>query len=268
MLTKLLTFALFLMPITGTVQLAAPVTIHLDVISIKENRSGAEQGYLNIPPKGDRIVVTNTPMFRIIGFAFNKQRNDLIEGLPAWTIDVRWDIEATISEDSLDTFGHLPFEKQKEVLQQVLKDRCGFAAHPGKKEVPVYALTVSKSGSKLREAPPSRSDAATPGWNLKESSGKIEGRAIPIEALIYALSKAGLERQVIDRTGLKGRYDISLTWIPEEKLMSSQDTGREDDSSSASIFTAVQDELGLNLEASRAEVDAVMVTHIDHPSAN
>jgi len=268
MLTRILILALFLMPVMGTAQLAAPVAIHLDAVSIKENRSGEEQGYLSIPPNGNRIVVTNSPMFRVIGFAFNKQRNDLIEGLPDWARAVRWDIEATISDESLDAFRHLPFEQQKEVLQQVLKDRCGFVAHPGRKEAPVYALTVSKSGSKIQEVSPSRSDAKVPDWDLKQSAGRIEGRAIPIDALIYALSKAGLERQVIDKTGLKGRYDILLTWTPEEKLMSSQDGGQDSNSSSTSIFTAVQDELGLKLEATKADVDAVIVTHIDRPSAN
>jgi len=207
-------------------------------------------------------------MFRIVGFAFNKHRNDLIVGLPDWSRDIRWDIEATISDESLNAFRHMSFEKQKEVLQQILKERCGLVAHPGRKEAPVYALTISKSGSKIDDVPASPSDANRPGWDLTQSAGKIEGRAIPMEALIYALSKVGLERQVIDRTGLKGRYNISLTWAPDEEVMSSQGAGKNDDASGVSIFTAVHDELGLKLQPTKAEVDAVIVTHLDRPSPN
>jgi len=268
MLERLLISALLLMPIMGLAQLTAQTTVHLDAVSIKENRSGNEQGYLSIPPNGNRIVVTNSPMFRIVGFAFNKQRNDLIEGLPEWARDLRWDIETTIAEESVATFRQMKFEQQKEVLQQVLKERCGLEAHTGKKEVPVYALVVSKSGAKIKAVSPARSDAKSPGWNLTQSTGKIEGRAIPMDALVYALSKAGLERQIIDRTGLMGQYDISLAWTPDNISPSTQDGTENAGTSRTSIFTALQDELGLKLEATKTDVDAVIVTHIARPSPN
>ncbi|WP_263418244.1 TIGR03435 family protein [Terriglobus albidus] len=268
MLKRLLTSTLLLMPIMGLAQLTAQTAIHLDAVSMKENRSGNEQGYLSIPPNGNRIVVTNSPMFRIIGFAFNKQRNDLIEGLPEWAEDLRWDIEATIAEESVTTFRQMPFEEQKTVLQQILKERCGLVAHNGKKEAPVYALVLSKSGPKIKEISPARADAKSPGWNLTQSTGKIEGRGIPMDALIYALSKVGLERQIIDRTGLVGQYDISLTWTSDNTLPNAQDGSEKDGVSRASIFTALQDELGLRLEAMKADVDAVIITHITRPSTN
>lgn len=268
MLKRLILIALILMPMTAAAQLATPGTIHLGAVSIKENRSGAEQGYLSIPPNGDRITVTNSPMFRIVGFAFNKRRNDLIEGLPDWTRELRWDIEATISEESLPVFHRMPFERQTEVLQQVLRQRCGLVAQMGMKEVPVYALTVLKSGPKIKEVPPAPADSRSSGWDITENPGEIHGRAIPMEALLYALSKAGLERQVVDRTGLTGRYDIDLTWAPEEKALGSPDSGEAEQSTKPSIFTAVQEELGLKLKATRANVEALIVSHIDKPSAN
>jgi uncharacterized protein (TIGR03435 family) len=257
------------MSVTGAAGLAAQDTIRLDAVSIKENRSGAEQGTLSIPRGGNRILVTNSPMFRIIGFAFNKQRNDLIVGLPDWTQDARWNLEATIAEESLDAFRHMPFEKQTEVLQQILRDRCGLVAHTGKREAPVYALTVAKSKPKLAEVSREREEEATnQGWDLTQSAGRIEGRAVPIDALLYALSKVGLERQVVNRTGLLGRYDFVLTWAPNGGLMGSESAGAEANMATASLFTALQEQLGLKLEATKAEVDAVIVTHIERPSAN
>jgi len=267
--TRDVLFFLVLLLAAGPEQLWAQAAIHLDVVSIKENRSGTEPGRLSIPPNGDRIFISNSPMFRMIGFAFNKQRNDLIVGLPDWTREARWDVEATIAEESLDAFRQMPFEKQEEVLQQILEDRCGLVAHTGKKEAPVYALTVAKSGLKFAEVSREREEEATnQGWDLTQSAGRIEGRAVPIDALLYALSKVGLERQVVNRTGLLGRYDFVLTWAPNGGLMGSESAGDQANMATASLFTALQEQLGLKLEATRAEVDAVIVTHIERPSAN
>jgi uncharacterized protein (TIGR03435 family) len=253
-------------------QTTQPLSVHVDVVSIKENHSEEEKGYLQIPPNGARIVVRNTPMFRIIGFAFNKQRNDLIEGLPQWTRDLKWDIEATIAEESIPAFRAMPFEKQKEVLQQILIDRCHFSAHPGEKEVPVFALTTTKSGLKVKPVPAEETNsspkpASSIGWDLSQSRGKISARGLPIEGLLYALSKAGLSRQVVDRTGLTGRYDIQLEWTPDDS------SGQDQNASGSeipppSIFTALEEQLGLKLEATRTLVPAVIVTHIEKPSAN
>jgi len=101
MLKTLFAIVLASCPLSSFAQTTQSLSVHLDVVSIKENHSEQEKGYLEIPPNGARIIVRNTPMFRIIGFAFNKQRNDLIEGLPQWTRDLKWDIEATIAEESI-----------------------------------------------------------------------------------------------------------------------------------------------------------------------
>jgi uncharacterized protein (TIGR03435 family) len=115
-------------------QTTRALSVHLDVVSIKENDSEQEKGVLEIPPNGSRIIVRNTAMFRVIGFAYNKQRSDLIEGLPEWTRDLKWDIQATVAEERIPIFRAMPFEKQKEVLQQILAERCKFAAHLGEKK--------------------------------------------------------------------------------------------------------------------------------------
>ena len=89
-----------------------------------------------------------------------------------------------------------------------------------------------------------------------------------MDALLYALSKAGLARPVIDRTGLRGRYDINIDWSPEDILTDNQEQSGSNDSPPPSIFTALQEELGLKLEASKAQIEAVIVIHIERPSAN
>jgi len=107
-------------------------------------------------------------------------------------------------------------------------------------------------------------------WNITQGRGQIHGRAVPIEALLYALSGASLERQVIDHTGLTGLYDFDLVWTPEDAI-DAQSTASGMGGSEApppSIFTAIQEQLGLRLEATKAQVDAVIVDHIERPSLN
>lgn len=249
-------------------------SIHFDAVSIRENNSGAEQGYMVVPPNGDRLIVKNTQMFRIIGFAFHKQRKDLIEGLPEWARDTHWDIEAVIAPESLSEFHKMSFDQQSELLKTILAGRCGLIAYETKKEVPVYDLVVSKSGLKMKEVPAPDPETATKrgapsiGWDLTQRPGQIHARAITMDGFIYALSKAGLSRQVMDKTGLKGRYDINLRWTPEDAPSADQDDNGSPEGPPPSIFTALQDKLGLKLEPSKALVDAVVVSHIDKPSPN
>lgn len=243
--------------------------IHFDAVSIKENISGAEKGYMEVPPNGDRLIVRNTPMFRVIGFAFDKQRNDLIEGLPDWTRESHWDIDAVVAPESLATFHKLTFTQQAELLQQILASRCRLVAREGEKEVPVYALTVLKSGLKMKGVPaPDPGRTPTIGWDLKQSQGQIHAHGISMDGLIYALSKAGLSRPVIDRTGLKGRYDIDLSFTPEDALAETQGDNGSTEAPPPSIFSDLQEELGLKLEAAKASVPAVFVSRVDKPSRN
>ena len=258
----------------GTAQMTDGPKVRFDSVSIKENVSGDEQGYMVVPPNSDRLVVKNTPMFRVIGFAFHKERNDLIEGLPEWAHESRWDIDAVVEPESLAEFHKMSFDQQSELLQQILASRCGLVAKEGKKEVPVYALTVSKSGLKTKEVPAPapgiarKPDAPAVGWDIRQSRGQIHARAITIEGLVYALSKAGLSRPVVDRTGLKGRYNFDLVFTPEDSPTADPGGNGLLEGPPPSLFVVLQEESGLKLEASKAFVDAVIVSHIEKPSPN
>jgi len=108
----------------------------------------------------------------------------------------------------------------------------------------------------------------TIGWDLKQSQGQIHAHGISMDGLIYALSKAGLSRPVIDRTGLKGRYDIDLSFTPEDALAETQGDNGSTEAPPPSIFSDLQEELGLKLEAAKASVPAVFVSRVDKPSRN
>jgi len=105
-------------------QSGVPPKLRFDVVSIKLDRSGAQHGHLQISPDGDRIIVLNAPMYRIVSFAFNFQRNDLVLGAPEWAHNERYDIEAKVAPADLPAFHALNFVQQKAMLQAVLMERC------------------------------------------------------------------------------------------------------------------------------------------------
>lgn len=234
--------------------------VRFDAVAIRENRSGQPRGGLEIPPQSDRILVTNASMERILAFAFDRARNDLIEGTPEWTRAERWDIDAKIADEDRPAFNKLPFAQQKLLLQSVLVERCHLRAHIAPKLAPVYALVIAKGGSKLHASALPESQLP-PTWHITQKPGEIHGHAVPVAALLYALTNASLDRQVVDQTGLNGRYDFDLIWTP-------QDTAEAANSQFPSLFTAIQEQLGLQLKPTRAPVDALVVDHIERPTAN
>ncbi len=273
------TVGLLLGVVAASAQTEAKVKpVQFDVVSLKLDNSGEPHGILQIFPDGDRILVKNAPMFRIVEFAYSVEFNhDQIEGAPAWTRTERWDMEAKIAAADVPAFRAMTLEQQKAMLQPVLLERCGLKAHIEKKDEPVYALVTSKSGIKMHELRPNEArpvvrDAngkVVDEWDLRQKRGEAHGRGVPMEALLYVLNVASVERRVIDRTGLKGEYNFDLVWAPEEELQAqpkdAADAGMTD-AGRPSIFTAVQEQLGLRLEAGKAPVDVLVIDHIERPT--
>jgi len=120
----------------------------------------------------------------------------------------------------------------------------------------VYALVVSKSGPRLKVAAPA--EGADPGGTIERKKGEIVAQNIVLSQLISALTQT-LGRTVQDRTsGLTGKYDITLEWASED----------EASESGASIFTAIQEQLGLKLESTKGMVPCLVVDHVERPSEN
>ncbi|MGA3328790.1 MAG: TIGR03435 family protein [Terriglobia bacterium] len=157
----------------------------------------------------------------------------------------------------------------------------------GTKELPVYALVVAKNGSKLHEAKPGDtypkglkgSDGRPIGHPnvLHIARGQLIGQGIPIGTLAMLLSFQ-LDRTVLDQTGLKGNYDVTLLWTPDEASAamtagpgggaSGAGAAPPPESSGPSLFTAIQEQLGLKLESTKGPVEVLVIEHIERPSEN
>jgi bla regulator protein BlaR1 len=256
-----------------------------EVASIKPNQSGERNVRMMNPPDG-RFVATNVTLKMLIQIAYGVQEYQ-ISGAPGWLNSERYDIEAK-SDSSVDDELHKLSPDQirllkGRMLQGLLADRFKLTLRQETKELPVFALVVAKSGPKLKQSTPGDTYAngikgpdgvAHPGMMLMRP-GQITGQALPITSLARMLSQQ-LNRTIVDKTGLTGQYDITLQWTPdEEQIPKGMGNGSPinggappEDSSGPSIFTAIQEQLGLKLESQKGPVEILVIDHVEEPSAN
>jgi uncharacterized protein (TIGR03435 family) len=204
-------------------------------------------------------------------YLFNPHSPNLLGG-PDWVSTDKYDLTAKADEATIQAWDKLPPGEQKEelrhMLQTLLTDRFKLTMRHETREMPVWALEVAKGGPKLTPAPgppPVLNDGSDPSkpyespWKM--DLGLLSGRARTMDELAQVLwGKREIEsRKVLDRTGLTGRYNFTLKWAPED------DPG---DGSGPSLFTAIQEQLGLKLESTKTPLDVLVIDHIDRPSEN
>lgn len=230
-----------------------------DVVSIKPNKSGS--GSMGIETHNDSYSATNVSLKRLLRDAYDI-REDLISGVPGWAESTGFDIKAKVVDPNLDELKKLTGEQHRLMLQSFLADRFQLKVHIETKELPVYELVVTKGSPKFHEAASGNGSAdggKTPGMWIHNN--ELTATAIPLTSLTAMLSRQ-LHRTVLDKTGLTGKYDLDLKWAPDD----GQDPSP--DSSAPSIFTALQEQLGLKLQSSRGPVETLVVDHVEMPSEN
>jgi uncharacterized protein (TIGR03435 family) len=154
------------------------------------------------------------------------------------------------------------------MIRKVLADRFGLKAHNDQRELSVYALTVAKGGSKLTKSlgnpngPPD--DYFSTSAYMKETNTTMGEYA---KAMQYVL-----DRPVVDQTGLAGRWDFLLKWTPDESQFTAIGIRilppTDNPNAPPGLFTAIQEQIGLKLEATRAMVDVIVIDKVERPSAN
>lgn len=261
--------------------LAAQERMAFEVASVKPNRSGPAAGQsLNGQP-GGVIVVTNMTVRDLITRAYQVQGFQIVGG-PEWLANDRFDITATAGRDLPPTgFDGVP--PAMLMMRALLEDRFRLVVRRESRDMPVYALVVARAdgqpGTGLRR---SRSDCAAlikaaggrgvppvpdagaggrPRCGLSGRSGMIMAGGYPMSQLVRYLAPQ-VQRTVIDRTGLDGDWDFDLTFTPPQIAAganASLDTG------TTSLFTALQEQLGLKLEPERTAIDVLVIDRIERP---
>ncbi len=251
--------------IPNIAQQAKPLAF--DVVSIKPNKSGSLSGGTENRPNG--LYAVNMPLGAFLYRGFSPSQ---IYGVPEWLTSERFDLETKVSGADFDAYQKLSGAERMKMLQAVFKDRLHLKTHQETRELPVYLLVPAGNKNKLQPAQSGdANNRQPPPHGVNEGEGmfwiqgpdplesKITGQSASMERLARRLSYMhGLDRKVIDQTGLTGQYNFTLDWA----------TSNQSDSAYPSIFTALQEQLGLKLESSKAPIEVLIIDHIERPSEN
>jgi uncharacterized protein (TIGR03435 family) len=234
-----------------------------EVASVKPNSSG-DNGSRTNSNKGE-MTVTNATLKSIIQSAYDV-RNYSFSG-PDWLSSVRFDISAKFPpEDSAQVSPEQRRLTRRLMMQNLLAERFKLEAHRETKMLPGYALVVAKKGARLK--PSEKPD----GTSISTNNGLMDGYGMSMASLANMLSNS-LQGPVADMTGIEGRYDIKLEWSTEEGGGGGVGGGASADGKSPdtrpSIFTALQETLGLRLESRKVPVEILVVDHVERtPTEN
>lgn len=218
-----------------------------EVASVRMLERPAGDGFTKISDPGALLFTAhNASLDFLMQMAFGVQDYQ-IEGQPAWMESTVYDVSAKPDSEKGPTYDQL-----KPMLQQLLAQRFHLQTHAGEKEMKGYSLVVAKGGQRLRA---SRSEGSVSAFI---TANKLQAAGVDMKGLAAMLTLA-LKQPVKDDTGIGGSFDVKLDYAPLGAM----------DSSLPSIFTAVQEQLGLRLEPAKVPVQMVVIDHVDRvPTEN
>jgi uncharacterized protein (TIGR03435 family) len=232
----------------------------VEVATIKPTPPGSQAFMITI--RGAELSVRNQSLNDLIRFAWQVQDRQIAAG-PAWIGKDRWDIDA-----KPDTPGLPSGDQIREMVQKLLAERFALQIHEEKREMPAYVLTVANDGPKLTKS----ADAAGLTGFTMGPLGTLHAGSATMESLAHILENGILDRPVLNETGLDGRWDFTLKWTPDESQFAGMPVTVPPPTDEANapppLFTAIQEQLGLKLEARKADVPVLVIDHVDHPSPN
>jgi uncharacterized protein (TIGR03435 family) len=247
------------MALACTLGLAQPA---FDVAAVKLNRSGAVRMLLRPEPTG--VTIANMPLKSILMYVYDA-RFDQISGGPAWIDQDRWDIAAK-SETKLDD------PQRRRLLQSLIEERFRLLVRRESREGQIFALVVAKNGPKLR--PPSGPTEEL--WVRNTGAGllRLNGRRASMPKLAAMLERT-MAKTVLDQTDLPGDFDFEAEWAPDAGVtpgvpppVPMRDGQPTPPGDGVSVFTALQNRLGLKLDARRGPVVTFVVQHAEKPAQN
>lgn len=252
--------------VCAVASLARQPTARFEVASVKPNHTDAEPS-MTVPPRGT-VAIVNVPLENVIVNAYGIPAFRVLDA-PEWIKRERFDISAKIPDDAGP--GQL-----RSMLQSLLEDRFKLRVRRETREQPIYTVVIARSdgrlGPRLKQSSADCASAAKAAsapafspdpqcgalFGVGPGGGRIISRGQPLARVISALSMA-VSRGVVDQTGLQGPFDVELEW--------SSDVGAgATNSNTPSIFTALQEQLGLRLEPSRGPVEVLLIDSVERPT--
>lgn len=217
-----------------------------EVASIRRDVSGGNGGGTRLS-RGGIFTATNSTLQALIRYGYGV-KDYQIQG-PGWMGTERYDIEAKAGSER-------SAQEVQLMLQNLLADRFGMKIRRDVRQMPVYALVVARDGPKLRESKPADSSS------MSSSNHSLMANKITLPVLSSILS-GQMDRPVLDQTGLPGTFDITLEWTPDAPAVA------DGPPPGPSLFTALQEQLGIRLESRTGPVDLLIVDHAERiPTEN
>ncbi len=233
-----------------------------DVVSIKPNKTGP--GHTGIDVDDGNFKAENVSTKNMVLIAYGLKASQLV-GLPSWANSARYDIQAKVLEPDRKIFAALTEDQGRKMLQPILTERFHLKFHRETKMLPVYELVLAKGGPKFKDST-IPDDRVTKGANgmgagsISVHNTELSATAVALSSLTDVLSDQ-TNRVVVDKTGLTGKYDLELKWLPA-------DAPAAPDSTLTTLFTALQEQLGLKLQPGKAEISTFVVDSMEAPSEN
>jgi uncharacterized protein (TIGR03435 family) len=262
---------------------AQPASLSFEVASIKP---AAPAGAGRVPMgiqlmPGGGFRANNVTLHMLLTLAYDVRDFQIVGG-PSWLNAQMYDIQAgsggsadtpagpeamrNMTDEQRKTFQ----EQMRERLRALLADRFQLVVHRETKDQPVYTLQVAKGGPKFQEAKPGGPTAG----RMRMGRGELNGEGVGMDFMVQVLSNQ-VRRPVVDKTGLPGKYDIHLTWTPDGpsgflggELPAGVEPPPPPDPNGPTIFTALQEQLGLKLESDKGPVDMIVIDRVEKASEN
>jgi uncharacterized protein (TIGR03435 family) len=228
----------------------------------KPNQPGKGFGF-----RGDRFTTRNTNLNDLIAFAYGLHAKQIIDA-PAWFGTDLYDIEGKPDAD-----GRPNSKQMQTMVQKLLADRFKLTFHHDKRELSVYVISVASGGPKITKSTAAPDD---PPAFFFRALGDLTVRNQNMTEFATWMQSGVMDKPVVDQTGLSGKYDFQLKWTPDESQFAQfRGTGAivpppptDDPKAPPSLYTAMQEQLGLKMGPAKIPDDVIVIDHVEKPSEN
>jgi uncharacterized protein (TIGR03435 family) len=242
--------------------MAANASPAFEVATIKPTRP--EERGKGFMVDGRRLHVVNMGLIDLMTISYDVQAKQIL-GLPRWADTDKYDMDAVP-----DGQGEPNLKQWKEMVQKLLADRFNLKLHREKRVLAVYALEAAKSGPKLVKG--EDGDNVLPGFFFQGRPGNLHVTNATMVEFAQFMQSAVMDRPVVDQTGITGRWNFPLDWTPDDSqfggMAASLPPPAKGTVPPPDLYTSIQEQDGLKLDATKAPADVLVIDHIDHPSPN
>lgn len=226
-----------------------------EVATIKPSNPNRHNDIDGFRQSGRRLDIEYQTLNNMLNFAYGVHPRQIVDA-PAWFATDRYDVEGV-----LDTEGEPNLKQEQGIVKKLLADRFQLKFHRETRGLSVYALTMTGDGPKLNKSKGDPNAQGDEKGNMRagQSTMTITNMSMADFALIMQFYT---DRPVVDQTGLAGKWDFKWTWTSDESRVSPESNA------APGLFTAIQEQLGLKLEAKKAPAEVFVVDHVERPSAN